>query len=201
MEKNENFDNFLIFFEIFDLFLTIFSQLGIDSVPGRPGTEDFVPGFLLLSLSRDKGTSGQGNIFVPGQRDNRTSRPLETLITMWSYKEERSRGTVDWPPKLQTTNLCWLFGLPRGCWIPYNPIFTLCSKKSPNLPCYTISRVLIREPVWGFVHFVLPWSLRSVCNFWIKTGALFSMMSNIWATVFWTIFFNCIPLYLLNKDR
>jgi hypothetical protein len=75
MEKNENFDNFLIFFEIFDLFLTIFSQLGIDSVPGRPGTEDFVPGFLLLSLSRDKGTSGQGNIFVPGQRDNGTSRP------------------------------------------------------------------------------------------------------------------------------
>ena len=55
MEKNENFDNFLIFFEIFDLFLTIFSQLGIDSVPGRPGTEDFVPGFLLLPLSRDKG--------------------------------------------------------------------------------------------------------------------------------------------------
>ena len=25
-------------------------------VPGRPGTEEFVPGFLLLPLSRDKGT-------------------------------------------------------------------------------------------------------------------------------------------------
>ena len=66
---------FLDFFEIVDLFLTIISQLGIDSVPGRPGTKEFVPGFLLLSLSRDKGTSGQGNIFVPGQRDNGTSRP------------------------------------------------------------------------------------------------------------------------------
>ena len=72
----------MIFFEIFDLFLTIFSQLDIDSVPGRPGTEDFVPGFLLLSLSRDKGTSGEGNIFVPGQRDNGTSRPLETLVSI-----------------------------------------------------------------------------------------------------------------------
>ena len=56
MEKNENFDNFLIFFEIFDLFLTIFSQLGIDSVPGRPGTKKFVTGFLLLLLSQDSGT-------------------------------------------------------------------------------------------------------------------------------------------------
>ena len=42
--------------------------------------EEFVPGLLLLPLSRDKGTMGQGNIFVPGQKDNRTSRPLETLI-------------------------------------------------------------------------------------------------------------------------
>ena len=35
-------------------------------------------------LSRDKGTTGQGNFFVPGQRDNRTSRgtsrPSETLV-------------------------------------------------------------------------------------------------------------------------
>ena len=34
--------------------------------------KEFVPGFLLLPLSRDKGTAGQGNIFVPGH-------PLETL--------------------------------------------------------------------------------------------------------------------------
>ena len=58
-----------------------------DFVPGRPGTEKFVLGFLLL----DK--AGQGNIFVPGQRDDgtshpglsrdvlrRTFRPLETLV-------------------------------------------------------------------------------------------------------------------------
>ena len=44
--------------------------------------KEFVPGFLLLPLSRDKGTAGQGNIFVPGQRDNETSRPVETLVSM-----------------------------------------------------------------------------------------------------------------------
>ena len=32
-----------------------------------------------LFLSRDKGTAGQGNFFVLGQRDNETSRPVETL--------------------------------------------------------------------------------------------------------------------------
>ena len=42
---------------------------------GRPGTEGFVPGHLLLPLSRDKGTTGQEKFFVPGQRDNGTSRP------------------------------------------------------------------------------------------------------------------------------
>ena len=36
-----------------------------DFVPGCTGTEEFVPG-------RD---AGQGNFFVPGQRDNGTSRP------------------------------------------------------------------------------------------------------------------------------
>ena len=35
-----------------------------------PGTEEFVPGFLLLLLSRDKWTLGQGNFFVPVQRDS-----------------------------------------------------------------------------------------------------------------------------------
>ena len=63
-------------------------------VPGRPGTEELVPGFLHLSLSRDKGTAGQPKLFCPGtmgqwdretfffpgQRDNGMSRPLETLV-------------------------------------------------------------------------------------------------------------------------
>ena len=44
-------------------------------VPGRAGTEEFVPGHLLLPLSRDNGTPGQEFFFVPGQRDNGTSRP------------------------------------------------------------------------------------------------------------------------------
>ena len=44
-------------------------------VLGRDGTEEFVPGHLLLPLSRDKGTPGQDFFFVPGQRDNGTSRP------------------------------------------------------------------------------------------------------------------------------
>ena len=44
-------------------------------VPGRDGTEEFVPGHLLLPLFRDKGTPGQEFFFVPGQRDNGTSRP------------------------------------------------------------------------------------------------------------------------------
>ena len=77
----------------------------INFVPGRPGTEGFVPGHLLLPLSRDKGTAGQAKLFCPGtkgQRDREiflsrdkgttgrpvpvcprtsrgTSRPLETL--------------------------------------------------------------------------------------------------------------------------
>ena len=68
-------------------------------------TDEFVPAFLLLLLSRDKGTAGQGfffdpkkrtagqeNFFVPRQRDKGTSRPrlswdfprpLETLV--WTF--------------------------------------------------------------------------------------------------------------------
>ena len=44
-------------------------------VPGCPGIEEFVSGSLLLPLSRDKGTVGQGIIFVPRKRQNGTSRP------------------------------------------------------------------------------------------------------------------------------
>ena len=37
-------------------------------VPGRPGTEEFVPGHLLLPLSQDKGTPGQ-EFFCPGTKE------------------------------------------------------------------------------------------------------------------------------------
>ena len=37
-------------------------------VPGRPGTEEFVPGFFLLLLSCDKGTAGQG-FFCPRAKE------------------------------------------------------------------------------------------------------------------------------------
>ena len=42
-----------------------------DFVPGRPGTEEFVPGQLLLPLSRDKGTPGQGKCPCPGTKGQR----------------------------------------------------------------------------------------------------------------------------------
>ena len=57
------------------LFLCFVFFLASDSVPGRPGTEEFVPGQEQEPLSRDKGTPGQEIFFVPGQRDNGTSRP------------------------------------------------------------------------------------------------------------------------------
>ena len=34
-------------------------EMGDPQNPGRPGTEDFVPGHLLLPSSRDKGTTGR----------------------------------------------------------------------------------------------------------------------------------------------
>ena len=37
---------------------------------------DFVLGHLLLPLSQDKETARQGNIFIPGHRDNGTSHPF-----------------------------------------------------------------------------------------------------------------------------
>ena len=39
--------------------------------PGRPGTEEFVPGHLGLPLSRDKGTAGQGKCPCPGTKGQR----------------------------------------------------------------------------------------------------------------------------------
>ena len=46
-------------------------KIVIDFVPGRPGTEEFVPGQLHLPLSRDKGTAGQGKCPCPGTKGQR----------------------------------------------------------------------------------------------------------------------------------
>ena len=62
-------ENLVLFFKIFNSFC--------------PGTEKFVPGFLLLSLSRDKGTMGQGIIFVLGQKDNGTFCPRLSRDVPW----------------------------------------------------------------------------------------------------------------------
>ena len=43
-------------------------------VPGRDGTEEFVPGHLLLPLSRDKGTPGQE--FFLSRDKGTTGRPV-----------------------------------------------------------------------------------------------------------------------------
>ena len=56
-----------LFWNVLFLFFVLFWEN--DFVPGHPGTEEFVPGFLLLPLSRDKETPGQEHFFVPGQRD------------------------------------------------------------------------------------------------------------------------------------
>ena len=64
--------SFSCFRRSFSCFLCSF---GSDFVPGRPGSEVFLPDHLLLPLSRDKGTPGQEFFFVPGQRDNGTYRP------------------------------------------------------------------------------------------------------------------------------
>ena len=66
----------------------IMCKMESNFVPGRPGTEDFVPGHMIRPLYRDKGTPGQENLFVPGQRENETSHPglsrdvhpVETLV-------------------------------------------------------------------------------------------------------------------------
>ena len=46
------------------------------------------------SLSRDNGTPGQEKFFVPGQRDNGTSRPLETLLVTWEDISVKMRGNL-----------------------------------------------------------------------------------------------------------
>ena len=55
--------------------------------PGRPGTEEFVPGFLHLPLSWDKGTAGQAKLFCPGTKGQ---RDRETFLS-------RDKGTTGRP--------------------------------------------------------------------------------------------------------
>ena len=68
-------------------YLQLMYKIESDFVPGRPGTEEFVPGHLLMPLSRDKGTPGQGKCPCPGTKGQRDvpsrfvpGRPVETLV-------------------------------------------------------------------------------------------------------------------------
>ena len=57
-----------------------------------------------------------------------TFRKMFQVSIMISIKEERSRGTVGWPPNLQTTNLVLRFWLSVGRYpsiVPINTIFIL----------------------------------------------------------------------------
>ena len=64
-----------------------------------PGTEELVPGFLMLLLSRDKGTLGQGLFFCPGTKGWRDkdffcprtrSHLLETLVQIVCCDAQKS---------------------------------------------------------------------------------------------------------------
>ena len=69
----------------FFLFL-IFGLFWIFFVPGRPVTEEFVPGFLLLLLSRDKGTTGRPVPDCPGtSRGNPSGDPLEDVFEIQNF--------------------------------------------------------------------------------------------------------------------
>ena len=67
----------LQFFEFFDILLSRDVSPGIFAATLVPDNGNVGQRFLL---SRDKWTAVQGNFFVPGLRDNGTSRPLETLV-------------------------------------------------------------------------------------------------------------------------
>ena len=43
-----------------------------------------------------------------------TAFHMKSYIRVCYIKEERSEGTVDWPPKIQTTNLVWPSWLSAG---------------------------------------------------------------------------------------
>ena len=94
----------ILFQNVLFLFFGFFWES--DFVPGCPRIEEFVPGFLLLPLSRDKGTPGQEYFFVPGQRDNRTSRPVETLANELSTEPAMKLQYIFLRNQLQPTVLC-----------------------------------------------------------------------------------------------
>ena len=70
--------------DVFSCFRTSFSCflffLGKWFCPGTSLDRGVRPGIFAPALVPGKGTTGQWIIFVPGQRDNGTSRPVETLI-------------------------------------------------------------------------------------------------------------------------
>ena len=71
-EKNYNFP-------LFDI---LWWQSDSDLALGRPKTEEFVPDFLILPLSRDKGTLSHENVLFLG-----SPVPLETLYQMRTSKK------------------------------------------------------------------------------------------------------------------
>jgi hypothetical protein len=83
----ELFNIFYVCSDAVERFLFFWVFWVSDFVPGRPGTEEFVPGFLLLPLSWDKGTAGQGNIFVPG-------RPAGCPVPWKPYSEPLAKQLV-----------------------------------------------------------------------------------------------------------
>ena len=80
-KKNFFWPILAIFWPFFGHFLAIFWPF---CPAGRPGTEGFVPGHLLLPLSRDKRTPGQEKFFVPGQRDNVPSRGNPSFLPFFN---------------------------------------------------------------------------------------------------------------------
>ena len=77
---------FLIFLKILTFFWQFFTQLGIDSVPGQRSLSRDIYSYPCpgTKVHRDK-----ENVLVPGQRDSRTSRPLETLMCRTVIREVR----------------------------------------------------------------------------------------------------------------
>ena len=66
----------------FPLFNILWWQSDSDLALGRPKTEEFVPEFLILPLSRDKGTLSHENVLFLG-----SPVPLETLYQMRTSKK------------------------------------------------------------------------------------------------------------------
>ena len=63
--------------------MLLISKIENDFVPGRP---EIVPGFLLLLLSRDKGTPGKGKCPCPGTKGQRDV-PSRGNPTFWPVSE------------------------------------------------------------------------------------------------------------------